>query len=182
MLSAVRAKYLLVLRPSLLRIKAVGCQENQGQGDTPPEWPGPVRPDDGQIAGDRETERGRGAGGVVGRWDCLSGRGGETGRRGAFDAVPRQGRTRKRVRAARLGQGSPRARSRRRDSAYPRTASTPTNAPAPANRAWATTVSASNAPRMWRGQRDGQGRAQGRTRHRGRLGRQGHADRRSRHG
>lgn len=70
------------------------CQhgkENQGQGDTPPEWLEPVRPDDDQIAGNCETERGRGAGGVVGRWDCLSGRGSETGRRGVCDAVPRQG-------------------------------------------------------------------------------------------
>ena len=90
----------------------------KNQGNTPPERPGPVRPGDSQIAGNREVECGRGAGGVC-HGDRLSEHGGETGRRGVRDAVSRQERTGKRVRTVRLDQGSPRARPCRRDAVHP---------------------------------------------------------------
>ena len=56
-------------------------KENQGQGDTSPERPGPVRQGDSQITGNREAERGRGAVRLGRRGNRLSGRGGETRRR-----------------------------------------------------------------------------------------------------
>ena len=49
-------------------------KENQGQGDTPPQRPGSVRAGDRQIVGDRQAERGRGAGRLGGRGNRLSGR------------------------------------------------------------------------------------------------------------
>ena len=91
------------------------------------------------------------------------------------------GRTGKRVRAARLGQGPPRARACRSDPAHPARR---------VRRRMRRRGQASHGLRPFlqavrrlcgEDRCDEQGRAQGRTHHRGRLGRQDHADRRSGH-